>query len=84
MSLSRSSYTFFKYKITKKKNHDLRNCKINNLETGGKKHTVANKEWNIRETKAFLDLWSNSIKFSTSNLQGTDMILSPLSGYPEF
>lgn len=39
MSLSRSSYTFFKYKITE--NQDLSNFKINVLEIEGRKHTVA-------------------------------------------
>lgn len=39
MSLSRSSYTFFKYKITE--NQDLNNFKINVLEIEGRKHTVA-------------------------------------------
>lgn len=44
MSLSRSSYTFFKYKITEK--HDLSKFKINNLEIGDRKHPTAN--WSLK------------------------------------
>lgn len=50
MSLSRSSYTFFKYKITE--NHDLSNFKINVLEIGGRKHTVANGLGNATKKQA--------------------------------
>lgn len=75
MSLSRSSDTFFKYKITE--NHDLSNFKINVLEMGGRKHTVANGFWNTTKKqvvkKIFLDFWSHSNKFTTQKFQGTGM-----------